>query len=948
MPARDLPASVGPAEPLDCGVMPELPPAQPDAELRFAHYRVERSPDGSPWKLGSGAMGVTYKAFDERLRIEVALKVIAPAQVDEAKAQALFLREARAATRVRHPNVASVVFLNDKPGNFFYAMEFIAGESLADWLRTRGAPPREMAIGFATQIARGLGAIHHQQIVHRDLKPANLMIVAAEAVKTHVGTDSDPDAWQIKIIDFGLARGFGGGGLGTEADAQTIGFRGTALYASPEQCEERGQIDGRSDLYSLGCILWEMLTGAPPFRTRTHRELLNQHVSGSHPLERLAHLPANLQAVLVRLLAKDPADRFSNAHAVVEALTGCLERTRRGEEPSPASGLTTQESKAPLVLTAVTVSIPSDRAKTASPATNRWLTPAAVVIVALLSASALWMFGRGRGDALPPASAGATPAAAQVTPVAGLRKSIAVLPFANLSGDKDNEYFADGVQEDVLTNLSRIRDLKVISRTSVMGYRGKNQNLREIARELGVGTLVEGSVRRAGNRVRVSAQLIDARTDERLWAENFDREMSDIFTIQSKIAQEIAQALEARLSPGEAAGLRVGRGDNLAAYELYRRGLAEFRKYRHEDNEAATVSFREAIAQDAKYAVAYAALSEAYSFKTEKLDAPLYWLDAAIQAAEYAVAIDPQCAEAYNALGAAYFGKGWFRRARAVLARALELNPNYATALGRLALIDQNVGDLAGAWQNSRRALEMDPKDATNYLRLGDIYFGLGEIEAGERWMRLGMQRLDDPAKQQQIEIQIAHSRREYARIVELFKARQASNLNLAAKSFGELPGRGPVGYYAAMASWHLGNLPETRNRIEIALRFSNPEGNALPSLDIGTAIVRRREGREADMREMARSGMPYFRQQIDAGSESPRDSYMLAIGAWLLGERELSDQQIERAMQAGLLLGRTDQADMLPETLAENPKFAAALVNMNQKIEDQRARIRVLEKEYP
>ena len=222
-------------------------------------------------------------------------------------------------------------------------MEFIAGESLADWLRTRGALPPALAMGFASQIARGLGAIHEQNIVHRDLKPANLMIVPAGRTKSREGSETNPDAWQIKIIDFGLARGFAGSGLGTEADAQTIGFRGTALYASPEQCEERGQIDGRSDLYALGCILWEMLLGTTPFRARTHRELLNQHVSLAPPLERIAFLPAGLRSVVTRLLAKDPSDRFADAEAVVKALDRCAAVPARGAEQPEDVGVTTRE-----------------------------------------------------------------------------------------------------------------------------------------------------------------------------------------------------------------------------------------------------------------------------------------------------------------------------------------------------------------------------------------------------------------------------------------------------------------------------------------------------------------------------------------------------------------------------------------------------------------------------
>src|SRR5450432_719017 len=459
--------------------MPESPPMQPDSDAGFAGYRVERAADGSLWKLGSGAMGVTYKAYDERLRVFVALKVITPALVDDAKTQALFLREARAAARVRHGNVASVLALNDTPGNFFYAMEFIAGESLADWLRTRGAMPPAMAIEFATQIARGLEAIHAQQIVHRDLKPANLMIVPTGRIKPGTSAEANPDAWQIKIIDFGLARAFAGEGLGTEINAPTIGFRGTALYASPEQCEEHGEIDGRSDLYSLGCILWEMLLGSPPFRARTHRELLNKHVAQSAPLERIAHLPDGLQAVLSRLLEKDPAHRLVHADGRVDEV-----------------GVTTREAEpvadpAPVPLSS-----------------RSWSVAVTLASATLLAIGAVWFFSRDQATA--PVAAVTTPAA---TPAVLSRKSIAVLPFENLSGRPEDAYLADGLQEEILNALARLRDLKVISRTSAKEYRGKDLNIREIGQRLGVGTVIEGSVRREGNTLRLTIQVIDARDD---------------------------------------------------------------------------------------------------------------------------------------------------------------------------------------------------------------------------------------------------------------------------------------------------------------------------------------------------------------------------------------------------------------------------------------------------
>ncbi len=927
--------------------MPDVP------ELKFAHYRVLQREDGSRWDLGRGAMGVTYKAFDEQLRVEVALKLISSAQVDDPKAQALFLREARAAAQVRHPNVASVVYLNTTPGNFFYAMEFIAGESLQDRLRTHGALPVPVALGFALQIARGLGAIHARHVVHRDLKPANLMVVAAAPRKSRPGpaSQTDPNAFQIKIIDFGLARGFAGDGPGTELYAKTTGFRGTVLYASPEQCEERHDIDGRSDQYSLGCILWEMLLGAPPFRGKSHHELMTQHVSRSLPLERIAHLPASLQAVLARMLLKDPANRFADDDALAAALEDAQERIASGQDRMDDEG--PRSSDVTLHASEPALALPSPPPLR----THRAGLLGAAAAAVLVFGGLLWFGSRARSTSAPPPppslivapdALGSIPAVSASPERNAPRKSVAVLPFANLSAEKENEYFADGVQEDVLTNLSRIGDLRVISRTSVMGYRAKNQNLREIARELGVGSVVEGSVRRYGNQIRISARLIDANTDERLWAENFDSETSDLFAIQNKIALQIAQALEARLTPGEAVGLRTRRTENLAAYEFYRRGLAQFRNFRREDNEQAIASLGEAIEREPKFALAYAALSEAFSFKVDKLDAPIYWLESAVQAAEYAVTLDPQCAEAHLALGTVYSEKGWYRRARTALTRALELNPNYATPLGRLALIDQAVGDWVGAWEMARRAVVIDPNDPYNYLRLGDIYFNLGEIETGEHWMRRGLEHLADPDKAGQIEIQIAHSRQDYARINALSRARRASSLPKLASLFGDMPGRGPVGYYNGMAHWHLGNIAAFREGIETNVRMANPEGLLHGRIQTAIAILRRREGRDAEMREACRQLNDFFRRQIEAGSEAPANYYNLAIGAWLLGERETSDENLDLALQAGLLIGKTDESDMFAGTLLENPKFAAAVSGTNRRIEVGRARIRELEKRYP
>ncbi len=570
--------------------------------LQFAHYEVRRREDGSPWELGRGAMGVTYKAYDPRLRVDVALKVINPTQIGDAKTQALFLREARAAARIHQSNVASVVYLHEDPSNPFYAMEFIAGESLRDWLHPRAPLEPLMAIGLALQIAHGLEAIHREQVIHRDLKPTNLMVVRADARRK----EDDPAAWQIKIIDFGLAKRLSMDVTESSAEAATMGFRGTALYASPEQCEERRDLDGRADLYSLGCVLWEMLVGAPPFRASAHRELLNAHVAKPPPLQQLSHLPGGLQSVVARLMLKDREARFADAGEVVKALENCRERILTGGEAqpmgraaafapeAPTTHLPPLESAAPPAVARGSERKSRDDVATAG--RPRRLPVLGLSIVALAGVVVLVGFltgwGRGgtstggvrRSEVSPQNSPAPAPTPAPVAvsststllatpiPAASPEKSIAVLPFENRSSDKENAYFADGVQDEILTDLARIADLKVISRTSVMQYgSGAKRNLRDIARELGVVFVLEGSVQRVGGKVRVTAQLIDARTDGHVWAEHYDRELADVFAIQSEIASTIAAQLKARLTPEERAAIAKPPTRDLAAYDLYLR-----------------------------------------------------------------------------------------------------------------------------------------------------------------------------------------------------------------------------------------------------------------------------------------------------------------------------------------------------------------------------------------
>jgi serine/threonine protein kinase/tetratricopeptide (TPR) repeat protein len=683
-------------------------------KLQFAHYEICLRDDGKPWELGRGAMGVTYKAVDRQLRREVALKVITATQVGEPKVQALFLREARAAARVNHGNVAHVVFLNEDPGNLFYAMEIIAGESLRDWLKPRSPLNAAMTIGLTLQMARGLEAIHREGVVHRDLKPTNLMVLRADAKRA----ESDPEAWQIKIIDFGLARRVADNVAETSGDAATMGFRGTALYASPEQCEERRDLDGRSDLYSLGCVMWEMLVGAPPFRASVHRELLNAHVAKPPPLHQLSHLPTSLQALVARLMLKDREARFADAGAVIRALERCREQIVHGEVGSPGSNAQFAESLG------ATTDLPALRQSTKSSGTRRWQILAGSAALALLFAAWLpWkrpaepsVANQSNATVAPaPSAAKPSPAPAQAVP----EKSIAVLPFESLGDDPQNKMFADAVQEDILTDLTGISDLKVIARTSVMRYRNPGERkAAEIGRELGVAYLAEGTVQRAGDKVRVNVQLIDSRTGAQVWAERYDRSMADVFAIQAEVAKSIAEKLKARLTPAEKDKIASPPTKDLVAYDYYLRAKAIDRAgYSLAAAAGSEGSQRirlleEALAHDPNFLAAHWMMvlaADKFGLNTKPDERATYVAKAEASLAA-AKKLAPNAPETRLAQAQHYYwGTRNFGLARQELDEALALQPNNAEAWLLLADLNKKVGRSDEYLKAAERAHELSP-----------------------------------------------------------------------------------------------------------------------------------------------------------------------------------------------------------------------------------------------
>ena len=671
------------------------------SELRFEHYRVLRNQDGKPLELGHGGMGVTYKAIDTHLRCPVALKIIGARFIGNESARSRFLREARAAASVQHPNVAMVHHLGESGGNYFYAMEFVDGETLEKLIRRRGRSEVDLSLEIVTQVAAGLTAIHKQHLFHRDIKPSNIMLTWEEGRLENV-----------KIIDLGLAKG------ATE-DTLSIagGFVGTPVYASPEQFAGFGT-DIRSDLYSLGVTLWEMLSGKPPFYGSA-AELMDQHQHAALPTERLKNFPPLVIALLQVLLAKDPNQRFQTPSQLQQAVRRVREAIASG------SKLTLDELRSAGQLLAPRSSKAKPRKQTI-----RWVVGAGLGVAAVAIA---WFFLSGPLGLFNQRSAEAAPT----------EKSIAVLPFENISANKDDAYFADGVQDEILNNLAKIAQLKVISRTSVMQYRADTKrDLRQIANVLGVANVLEGAVRRNGNRVRVSTELIDAHNDTTIWADSYDRDLSDIFAIQSEVAQTIAAKLTVTLSPEEKRHIEKKPTENLEAYDLYLRAKELFVSVRVsmylgnvEKQLVDAIAFLEqAVRLDPKFTLAYCASAYAHDnlyFLYNPTAEERALADAAVNSA---LGLQPDLPEVHLAYAAhLYLVYRDYERARVQLAIARRDLPNDVEAISLEARMDRRLGQFEKAIREFNEASTRDPGNAVSIQELADTLYYIRQFRAAEQ-----------------------------------------------------------------------------------------------------------------------------------------------------------------------------------------------------------------------
>jgi serine/threonine protein kinase/Tfp pilus assembly protein PilF len=678
-------------------------PDAPDDGVRFGVYEIDCHADGSLCELGRGAMGVTYRATDTSLQRKVALKIIKTDIAERsADARERFVREARAAAALRHEHIATVYQFGMRleTGQYFYAMELIEGETLDDRVRRAGPLDARTTIAIAQQVTSALAAAEKHGLVHRDLKPANLMLVKTDDAEV-TGSDQSRSKRSrmralrksgivVKIIDFGLAKA-----LHTATDPKSLThdrFVGTPAFASPEQFEHSA-LDVRSDIYSLGETLWFALTGKTPFAGRTLSEIHLAQKSNVLPGEQLkaAHVPHRLRSLLGSMLAFEPASRPST-----HELAARLQR-----------------------------SSPEARS------TRRIRLALASAATLALGMSGLFVFQRLQIQHSAGAGAGADIS----------EKSIAVLPFENLSDQKENIYFTDGVQDEIITGLSKVADLKVISRTSTLQYKsGVARNLRKIGKALGVAHLLEGTVQRTGGRVRVSAQLINARTDSQVWAERYDRDLADVFAIESEVAEKIVAQLQAQISPVEKAAIGQKPTTDLAAYDLYTHAktlitTSGFSTPQLESLSEAVRLLNAAIELDPNFALAYYQLALAhdqlYFSGIDHSPARLSLAEAAIQSFTRLL---PNSGEAHLALARhLYWGYLDYDRARKELSLAMKSLPNEATVFSFAGYIDRRQGRWNESTKNLERAAELDPRNTNVLQQLANSYVCLRRYADAER-----------------------------------------------------------------------------------------------------------------------------------------------------------------------------------------------------------------------
>ena len=829
-------------------------------------------------ELGKGGMGRVYKATDTRINEKVALKLIKPEIASDKKTLERFGNELRMARKITHKNIGKMFDINEEAGTHFITMEYVPGQDLKRLIRQSGNLAINTSISIAKQICDGLSEAHKTGVVHRDLKPSNIMI------------DREGHA---RIMDFGIARSLKEKGI-TGAGVMI----GTPEYMSPEQAEAK-EVDRQSDIYSLGVVLYEMTTGRLPFEGDTPLSVAMKHKGESpkNPKELNPQIPDDLAALILKCLEKDKESRYQTSGELREALDMIEEGLPTTDKDVPRKkSLTSKEITVQFSLKKIFI-------------------PAFVVIAFIILGLILWNPWKKK----------------EFVPTPSEKLSIAVLPFDDLSPQGDQGYFCMGMMDAIIAKLSRIKDWRIIPRTTMAHYKESDRNLQEIGQELNVEFILEGSLAKEKENIRVISSLFDVRDRSSIWTQDFERKLEGLLSLQSEIAEKITEALKMELSPEEKARLEEKPTESITAYDYYLRGLEYYRRYQKQDNDQAIQLFNKALEVDRDFALAYSGLGDAYAQAVYRFGSPHTWYDRAIDASQTAISIDPDCAEAYKTLGLVYFYKGWARKSIEANRNAIEINPNLDYALISLALVYLFTGELEKVFPLAEKGLALIPTDPWPYHLFAFYYYFLDDIAKVKQWEMKSLELRPDFNDSHVVLI-----------VSYLVQGQIHEAVEQSQKLLFLLPGEVFPNIWAGEAALFAGDIPQARHYYEKTVEKYVEHLNAIIGIRNSTRLgyIYWISGERKKAQELFDLSLRLDQDQIKSGDEFWRVWNDMAAIYAVLGDKEEAYRRLKKSIEAGFLGYRFSLIEPMFENLRDEKNFKQMMADVKQSVDKMRERL--------